>query len=219
MPVPDGFDYDLWLGPAPLAPYTEKRCHFWFRYILDYSGGEMTDRGAHIIDLAQMGNGTDHTGPKYIEGAGDFPQDGLFNSAMSYRVEFNYANGVKLISESVGPRGVKFIGEDGWVFIHVHGGNLEAEPASLLREVIGADEIQLGRSRGHHQDFIQNVLARGECKAPPEVGHRSASMCHLANIAMKCGRRLEWDPDTERFVNDDEANRMLVRSARSPWQL
>lgn len=219
MPVPEGFDYNMWLGPAPQAPYTEKRCHFWFRYNLDYSGGEMTDRGAHIIDLAQQGNGSDRTGPQFIEGAGDFPKDGFFNTAMSYRVEFTYRNGTKLISESVGPRGVKFIGDQGWIFIFVHGGDLAAEPASLLKEVIGANEIHLGRSRGHHQDFIQNVIARGECKAPPEVGHRSASMCHLGNIAMKAGRRLEWNPDTEQFVNDDEANRMLVRSMRSPWQV
>ena len=148
MPVPEGFDYDFWLGPAPAAPYTEKRCHFYFRYILDYSGGEMTDRGAHIIDLGQLGNNTDDTGPISVEGTGQFPEDGLFNTAMSYKFAFEYANGVRLVGESIGPRGIKFEGTDGWIFIHIHGGNLQAEPASLLKEVIGPEEEHLGRSRG-----------------------------------------------------------------------
>jgi len=217
MPVPDGFDYGMWLGPAPAEPYTEMRCHFYFRYILDYSGGEMTDRGAHIIDLAQLGNGTDRTGPTSVEGTGWFPEDGLFNTAMSYSVRFEYANGVTLYVESKGPRGVKFGGDEGWGFVHVHGGQLEAEPASLLSEVIGPEELRLGRSRGHHIDFVNNIKRRGECKAPPEVGHRSASMCHLANIALKRGKKLQWDPDRERFTNDDEANRMLVPHQRAPW--
>ena len=219
MPIPEGFDYDMWLGPAAMVPYTEKRCHFWFRYILDYSGGEMSDRGAHIIDLAQLGNGTDHTGPTTVEGQGWFPEDGLFNTAMSYNFRFEYANGVELLGESVAPRGVKFEGDDGWIFIHIHGGDLEAEPASLLREVIGPNELQLGRSRGHHADFIECVKTRGEPKAPVYVGHHTATMCHIANIAMKLGRKLQWDPAREQFINDNEANRMLVPFQRAPWQV
>ena len=105
MPIPEGFDYNFWLGPAPSAPYTEKRCHFWFRYILDYSGGEMTDRGAHILDLAQLGHGTDHTTPISIEGTGDFPKDGLFNTAMGYSFKFEYADGVQLLGETQVRRG------------------------------------------------------------------------------------------------------------------
>ncbi len=219
MPIPQGFDYDLWLGPAPYEPYTEKRCHFWFRYILDYSGGEMTDRGAHIIDLGQLGNNTDHTGPISVEGEGWFPPDGLFNTAMKYKFQFEYANGVRMIGESKAPRGIRFEGDAGWVFIHIHGGDLEAEPASLLREVIGPNEIRLGRSRGHHVDFIENVKTRGECKAPVEAGHRTATMCHMANIAMRLGRKLRWDPENEQFINDDEANRMMIPSMRTPWTL
>lgn len=217
MPVPAGFDYDLWLGPAPLAPYTEKRCHFWFRYILDYSGGEMTDRGAHIIDLAQLGHGTDGTTPVEYEGKGWFPPEGLFNTAMSYQLHLKYADGVDMLIESISPRGVRFEGSDGWIFIHVHGGDLEAEPKSLLKEVLAPSEIHLGRSRGHHADFVANVKSRGECKAPPEVGHSSGTICHVNNIAMLLGRKLKWDPATEQFINDDEANRMLVRSMRAPW--
>jgi hypothetical protein len=217
MPVPEALDYDMWLGPAAMAPYTEKRCHFYFRYILDYSGGEMTDRGAHIIDLGQLGNGTDMTTPTSVWGQGDFPSDGIFNSAMDYKFGFEYANGVKLLGECVGPRGVKFEGDDGWIFIHIHGGNLRAEPQSLLQEVIGPDELHLGRSRGHHNDFIENVKSRGECKAPVEVGCNTATMCHMANIAMRLDRKLNWDPEAGQFVGDDEANRIMQPSMRAPW--
>ena len=219
MPIPAGFDYNMWLGPAPYEPYTEKRCHFYFRYILDYSGGEMTDRGAHIIDLGQLGNGSDKTGPISVQGDGWFPEDGIFNSAMSYNFEFEYANGVRLIGSTQGPRGIKFEGDDGWIFIHIHGGDLRAEPASVLKEVIGPDELHLGRSRGHHQDFIDCVKTRGEPKAPAYVGHHTATMCHIVNIAMKLKRKLRWDPDKEQFIGDEEANRMLVPSMRSPWQI
>ena len=216
MPVPEHFDYNFWLGPAREAPYTEKRCHFFFRYILDYSGGEMTDRGAHIIDLGQLGNGTDDTTPISVEGKGTFPTEGLFNTAYAYRFEFEYANGVKLIGDDSGPRGVRFEGDAGWIFIHVHGGNLEAEPQSLLREVLGPDELHLGRSLGHHYDFIECVKSRGEPKATVEVGHHSATMCHMANIAMLLGKKLRWDPVKEQF-DDAAANRMLQPSMRAPW--
>jgi len=217
MPVPEGFDYDLWLGPAPSAPYTERRCHFWFRYILDYSGGEMTDRGAHIIDLAQLGNGSDGDGPISVAGSGWFPEVGLFDTAMSYKFRFEYANGVELVGQSIGPRGIRFEGDEGSIFIHIHGGDLEADPAWLLKEVIGPDELHLGRSRGHHLNFIECVKSRNEPTAPVEVGHGTAVMCHIANVAMKLGRKLDWDPATEQFINDDEANRMLTPAMRSPW--
>ncbi|MBX7259407.1 MAG: Gfo/Idh/MocA family oxidoreductase [Candidatus Hydrogenedentes bacterium] len=219
MPVPEELDYDMWLGPAPCAPYTEKRCHFYFRYILDYSGGEVTDRGAHIIDLGQLGNKTDHTGPISVEGTGDFPRDGLFNTAMGYHFEFEYANGVRMICESSGTRGIKFEGTDGWIFIFIHGGNLSASSPALLKEIIGPNEEHLGRSPGHHRDFLNNVKLRGTTFAPPEVGHRTGSMCHLANIAMKLGRKLRWDPDKEQFIGDEEANRRIMPSLRAPWRV
>ncbi len=219
MPIPPGFDYDFWLGPAPMEPYTEKRCHFWFRYILDYSGGEMTDRGAHIIDLGQLGNGTDDTFPISVEGKGFFPKEGLFNTAMSYEFRFEYANGVELLGKSIGPRGIKFEGDKGWIFIYIHGGDLRANPPSLLQETIGPNEIHLGRSKGHHKNFIECVKSRKDPMAPVEVGYHTATMCHMANIAMRLGRKLNWDPQKEMFVNDDEANRMMQPSMRAPWTL
>ncbi len=218
MPVPEGFDYDFWLGPAPWAPYTEKRCHFYFRYNLDYSGGEVTDRGAHIIDIARMGHGSDMTGPMECEGKGDFPRDGFFNTAMDYTFTFRYPDGVEIVCKQQAPRGVKFVGDKGWIFVYIHGGNLEASPSSLLKEIIGPNEIHLGRSPGHHRDFLNNVRSRGDCFAAPEIGHRTATMCHMANIAMRLERPLKWDPDKELFINDDEANRMLHVPQRSPWR-
>lgn len=219
MPVPEGFDYDFWLGPCPYETYTEKRCHFWFRYILDYSGGEMTDRGAHVIDIAQLANGSDDTGPVEIKGTGVFPREGMFNTAYEYSLELTYANGVKMYVTDKEPRGVKFQGTDGWVFVHIHGGNLEADPPSLLTETILANEVQLGRSPGHHADFINAVKNRSLPMAPAEVGHRSATICHLCNIAMTTGKTLHWDPVTERITNDEQANRMTWRPMRGTWSL
>jgi len=219
MEIPAGFDYEMWLGPAPWAPYTEKRCHRWFRFIMDYSGGEIGDRGAHIFDIAQLGNGSDCSGPIEISGCGEVPSEGLFDTFIKYRFECKYANGVRLIGESEGPRGIRFEGSDGWIFIHIHGGDLEASSESLLKEKIRPDEICLGRSRGHHEDFLNAVRTRGQAIAPAEVGHRSASICHLVNIAMLTGRKLQWDPVKELIINDSEANRMLSRPMRSPWYL
>ena len=219
MPVPEGFDYDMWLGPTPWYPYTELRCHFWFRYILEYSGGEVTDRGAHVIDLGQLGNGTDDTGPIEVSGKGDFLRDGLFDIAVKYQFDYTYANGVKMICTSDPPRGIKFEGDKGWIFIHIHGGALEANPPSLLKEIIGPNEIHVGRSPGHHADFLRNVQSRGLPVAHAEVGHRTATMCHLANIAMLTGRTLKWDPVAERITNDEEADKMTSRPMRGEWKL
>ena len=219
MPVPAGLDWDRWQGPAPARPYTTKGSHFWWRFILDYGGGEMTDRGAHIIDLAQLGLGMDASGAVEIAGRGWRPENGLFDTFMRYDFEMVYANGVKLLGQTVAPRGIRFEGTDGWVFIHIHGGRLEAQPASLLRETIGPDEIHLGRTPGHHDNFLHAVRRRCEPFAPAEVGQRTASLCHLTNMAMLLERRLRWDPQAEHVIGDDEANRMLARPMREPWCL
>ena len=219
MPVPEGFDYNMWLGPTPWFPYTEKRCHFWFRYILEYSGGEVTDRGAHVIDLGQLGHGADDSGPVEVVGKGDFIRDGLFDCAVKYQFDFTYADGVKMLCTSNGPRGIKFEGTNGWIFIHIHGGHLEADPPSLLRETIGPNEIHVGRSPGHHQNFLDCVRLRTKPAADAEIGHRTATVCHLGDIAIRLGRKLRWDPAKEHFMGDEEANKMLSRPMRSPWCL
>lgn len=219
QPVPDGLDYDMWLGPAPYKPYTPKRVHFSFRYFSDYAGGSMTDLGAHDNDIAQWGNGTQLTGPVAIEGAGEFPRDGLYDTCMKFKVEYTYANGVKIIcSTDPNPQGtgVRFEGTDGWIYVR---SSMDADPYSVLSSSIGPNEIHLYDSPNHWQNFLDCVKSRGETIAPPEVGHRSVSVCHLGNIALKLGRKLQWDPEQEHFVNDAEADRMLLSPMRGPWTL
>jgi len=219
MPVPDGFDYNFWLGPAAEAAYTLNRCHFWWRFILDYGGGEMTDRGAHILDIAQFGGGYDDTGPIKLKARGVQPKSGLYNTFMNFSFECEYADGVRMIGTNEEPRGIKFIGDKGWVFVGIHNCILSAEPASLLNEKIGDDEIHLGRTTDHHQNFLDAIKTRGQTFAPAEVGHRTATLCHLLNISMLTESPLAWDPKAEQITNNDQANKMLARTMRKPWHL
>jgi len=214
MPIPKGFDYDMWLGQAPWTPYTEKRCHYYFRFIWDYAGGQVTNNGVHALDFVQWANGTDLSGPVEIEGRGEFPEDGLFNTPATWNIEYTYADGVRLLFSS-GMDGVRFEGERGWI----QSSPFDANPKSLLTSVIRPEEIHLYESNDHKQDFLNCIKLRQDPIAHAEIGHRSASICHLGNIAMLTGRKLKWDPDEENFVDDTEANRMLSRPTRSPWHL
>jgi predicted dehydrogenase len=219
MPAPENLDYDMWLGPTPWVPFTKKRTHFWWRYILEYGGGEMTDRGAHIIDLAQLGNETDDSGPYEISGKGEAPRDGLFNTFMKFDFQCRYANGVNMIGACEQPRGLRFVGTEGWIFIHIHGGRLEAHPESLLRSVILPEEIHLRRSPGHHQDFLNSIKSRQQPIASAEIGHRTATICHLINIAMLTEQKLNWDVSKEQIMNSPEAHRLLKKPMRAPWTI
>jgi len=219
MPVPEGFDYDMWLGPAPWAPYTKDRCHYYFRGILDYSGGTLTDWGAHLLDTAQWANDTEHTGPVEVEGKGIFFTGGLYNIAKIYHIEYKYANGVVLIIESGGVV-IRFEGTEGWIGNSRWRGPLEASSKSILDSVIGPDEIHLYTCRaGEHRNFLDCVRSRKAPYFPAEIGHRCCTVAHLGNISMLLGRKLKWDPQKEEFINDQEANRMLSRPMRSPWRL
>ena len=222
MPVPAGLDYEMWLGPAPWASYTEKRCHWNFRWILDYSGGQVTDWGAHHIDIAHWGMGCDQTGPVEVAGRGTFPSDGLWNAAVDYDFSCTYADGVtmRVASNNHCRQGVHFVGDRGWV--HITRGGLDAHPKNLLKEKIGPEEIHLARPsgehrQGHRRDFLDCVKSREQTIAPVEVGHRSAIPAHLGNITMMLGRTIRWDPEREVILNDPGANRMLGRTLRSPW--
>ncbi|MHC4123905.1 MAG: Gfo/Idh/MocA family oxidoreductase [Planctomycetota bacterium] len=218
-PVPEGFDYDMWLGPAQEAPYTAARCHRNFRWILDYSGGMLTDWGAHLLDTAQWGNDTEHTGPIEIDGKGIFPKEGLYNTAEEYHIEYKYANGVRLIISS-GGCGIRFEGSEGWVGNTGWRGNLEASSESILESVIGPSDVHLYTCRfGEHRNFLDCVRSRKDPYFPAEVGHRCFTILHLGNISMLLGRKLQWDPEREICVDDVEANRMLLRPMRSPWHL
>ena len=217
-PVPEGFNYDIWLGPAPWAPYCPARCHVNFRWILDYSGGQVTDWGGHHPDCAQWGMGTEDTGPVEIRNAkGEFPRDGLYNTATEYYFECIYDNGVKLIVSNRERGGLTFEGTEGKVW--ANRGRHDAEPKSILDSKIGPDEINLYRSSNHFRNFIDCVISRNQPVAPIETAHRSITISHLGNIAMLLGRDLKWDPEKEGFINDDEANRMVWRPMRSPWHL
>jgi hypothetical protein len=218
-PIPDGFDYEMWLGPAPWVPYHKDRCLYNFRFNLDYSGGQTTNYGAHSNDLAQWANNTELSGPVEIEDMGsEWPTDGLFTTATKVGFRALYANGVELICKT-GPENmqVRFEGTKGWIQYGYRG--YTSEPANLQKVTLGPNDIRLGDSTNHHQNFLDSIKTRTDPAAPVEIGHRSATVCHLGNIAMKLKQKLQWDPELESFIENDEANRMLERSIRSPWHL
>jgi predicted dehydrogenase len=231
MPVPDGFDYEQWLGPAPAAPYHKDRCFYRFRFILDYSGGQVTNFGAHSLDIAQWALGADDTGPiEYEDAGGQWPPKGsLFTTATRVAFRARYANGVELLCETRPPGfGARFYGSEGWIEYSYDG--VKSEPASLARSVIGRDEIHLpvsnpartaetseSRSSDHIRNFLDAVKSRRDPIEPVEVGHRTATICHLGNIVMQFKRKLRWDPVKEAFLGDEEANRLLGRPMRAPW--
>jgi len=219
MPVPKYLDYDMWLGPAPWTPYSKDRLPYSWRWILDYSGGQLTDWGAHLVNIAQWGNNTDHTGPVTVEGKGEFGKKGLYNTTTRYHIEYEYANGVKLVISS-GTPSIRFEGTEGWVGNHGWEAPLQAEPKSILDSVIGPDEIHLYTCRGGEQrNFLDCVKSRRPCYYTAESGHRTFTITHIGNISMMLGRKLNWDPVNEHFINDEQANRMLSRAKRSPWHL
>jgi predicted dehydrogenase len=207
----------MWLGPAPWAPYCDNRTHYNFRHILDYSGGKLCDWGAHHIDVAQWGLDRLESGPVRIEGVGEYPEDGLWDAAVHFDFTATYDDGVELRVWDRFPQGVKFIGSDGWVF--VRRGFIDAQPKNLLTTQIGPNEVHLYPSGDHRQNFLDCVRTRGVPAAPIEHAHRTITIAHLANIAMQSGRVVRWDPQTERIVGDDAANRLLGRASRSPWRL
>jgi predicted dehydrogenase len=228
QPVPEGLDYDLWLGPAPWAPYTYQRCRPWTQeesysnwyHISDYClGGIGGYWGVHHVDIGQWGHGTDDSGPVEIEGTAVFPKDGLADCAVSWKVYHKYADGVTMIymDNEQHKQGVTFQGTDGWV--HVNRQGIWAEPQSLLTSVIGPDEIHLTQSKGHQRNFLDAVKTRGQTICPVDVAVRTDTICHLTDICTRLGRKLTWDPQKEDFVNHPEARRMLSRPMRSPWHL
>lgn len=217
MPVPKELDYDMWLGPAPWAPYNKDRCHWNFRWVLDYSGGMLTDWGAHLLDGAQWGNDTEYTGPVEVEGKGVFCNDGLYDTAKEFKIEYKYASGVQLIVTS-GTPSLRFEGTEGWIGNRGWRAPLEAEPKSILNSVIGPNEVHLYTCpAGEQRNFLDCVKSRKDCYFPPEIGQRCFTIAHIGNISMILGRKLKWDPKKELFINDEQANRMLSRSMRSPW--
>ena len=241
-PDPREFDYDMWLGPAPWSDYTFQRAAsraegspgYWM-HIHDYCLGCLSGAwGIHHVDIAQWGNDSDDTGPLEIEGTGTLPSDGLCDTPITWWVEHSYANGVQMIhternqaarefpqfkSEALqySGVGVLFIGTDGWVI--VSRGGIDAAPKSLLQETFDSTAVRLPVSNNHKRNFLECVRSRKQTISPIEAAIRSDTICHLDDIAIRLGRKLRWNPQREEFVNDDQANRMLTRPMRSPWQL
>ena len=219
QPVPPELDWEMWLGPAPSAPYTKDRVHFNFRWIWDYSGGIICDWGAHLFDTAQWGNDTERSGPVEVEGTGTHWEGGLYNTVKDYNVTYRYANGVVMTCTPGNPS-IKFIGTDGWVGNRGWLGAVEASSKDILNSVIGPNELHLYTNpAGEHRDFLDCVKSRKDPYFPVDVGHRVSTVCHLANICLRLGRKLKWDPKQEHFLNDPEADAMMHRPLRSPWKL
>lgn len=240
MPVPSNLDYDRWLGSTPDVYYTLDRVHSqtnlndrpgWLR-CEQFGAGMITGWGAHHIDIAHWGMGTEYTGPIELEGSAQFPTSGLWNVHGDFKVTAKYANGVTMHIGGDNPNGVKFEGSEGWIF--VTRGNVgvtasdptgagkasdafNASDPKILTSVIEPNEVHLYDSPDQHQNWLECIVSRRQPVAPVEVAHRSCSACLLAHISMKLPRKLYWDPIKERFKNDDEANSMLSRPQRYPY--
>lgn len=217
--VPKDFDYQTWLGPAPEAPYCPARTHVNFRWNLDYSGGMVTDWGAHHLDIAQWGMGTDHTGPVEIKNPRvKWSKDPVWNTAVEFYFECIYENGVKLIvgsDVSRAPRGITFHGSEGNIW--VSRGSYKVTPEKIDSTVIGEQEIHLYKSENHYRNFIDCVISRQPTAAPAEIGHRSVTIAHLGNIALLLNQDLKWNPEKEEFLENFAANQLRSRVMREPW--
>jgi predicted dehydrogenase len=230
-PVPPYLDYEMWQGQAPAAPYCEGRVHWNFRWNLAYSGGMITDWGAHMIDIAQWGNDTEKTGPVEVEGKGQWPaKDALYNTATTFDLNYRYANGVTMNLVSKGP-GIRFEGTEGWVECQGWRAGIKASKPEIAED-LGPDAKQVyrpieivkagdGGKGGEHTNFVDCVKKRKPCYGPFETGHRTITIAHIANCAMLLGRKLKWDPEKERFDGDEEANAMpmIDRKQREPWTI
>ncbi len=217
---PSHLDYNFWLGPAPYAPYCPARVHMNWRWNLDIGGGQLMDWIGHHLDIAHWGLGFDSTGPVEVEGYGEYSRAGIWNSPTRYLFTAKYADKIS-ITIAGGHKnikmGTKWTGEYGWVY--VDRGQFETHPSYLKQDIIGTNEIRLYNSRDHHQNFLDCVKSRKQTITPAETAHRSASVGHLGMISIKLGRKIKFDPQTETILNDSEAERLLGRSYRSPWQL
>lgn len=217
---PAHLDYDFWLGPAQVAPYCPARIHKNWRWHLDYGGGQLLDWVGHHLDIAHWGLGFDDTGPLEIEGVGEYPATGLWNTATRYRLTASYTNDITMIIAGGHDdirRGTKWIGDAGWVWVDRAG--IEASDPKLLHEKFMPHEIHLYRSPGHQRQFIDCVKTRGRTLTPADVAHRSATPGHLGQIAMLLGRKIQWDPTNEKIIGDPQATCMLSRPMRAPWTL
>jgi predicted dehydrogenase len=221
VPVPKGLDWEFWQGPTPDVPYVKERCHYEFRWWYEYSGGKLTDWGAHHNDIAQWGLGTDDTGPIAVTGTGVTPSKkaNSYNCHPHFAVTYTYADGTSLVTTSDGENGNRFIGDKGWLF--VNRSRIEASEKALIDEPLPKDATRLYVSNDHMTNFLDGVRTRKRPVCDVSIGHRSATICHMGAIALRLGIPLQWDPSAERFVGPraDLGNKMVAREMRSPWKL
>lgn len=218
--APECLDWDMWCGPTEVVDYMPERSHGSFRWWLDYSGGMLTDWGAHHVDIAQWGLGTDRTGPISIEAVGRGPVIGqdCYSTFPEFDVDCIYENGVNLHITNKGENGVRFQGEEGWIF--VSRGKIESSDPKLIDDKFPENATRLYKSDDHMGNFIDCMRSRKQPICDAEIGHRSVSICHMSNISLRLGgRKLNWDPKKEEFINDKEANAMLSRPARKQWKV
>lgn len=226
-PVPDsappqGFDFDRWLGPAPERPYNKNRVHYLFRFFWDYSGGQQTNFGAHHLDIAQWGLGMDESGPVSAEGSAVFNPDGWYETPDSTNIKYTYDNGVVLNCRQVPDtpskkQGTEFVGEKGSLF--VYRGGIIANPPELLKSVEVPKIVNRDANIAHVDNFLDCIKTRKKPAADISIGHRSATVCHLGNIAVRTGKKIQWDPKQETIVGDADAAKWLSKEYRKPYEL
>ncbi|MCP4611241.1 MAG: Gfo/Idh/MocA family oxidoreductase [Planctomycetes bacterium] len=225
-PVPSGFDYNLWLGPAPVSPFCPQRVSrgneicYWY-YISDYTTGFISGNGVHFVDIAQWGIGDENKPLDVHTLSADIPADGLVDDAVAWQSEVIYENGVRMSYSNEGnphPDGIRFIGTDGWIHI-TGGGTLSASRMDVIKSVVGPNEIHLYDSLGHHRNFLDCIKTRQPAAASVEIGHHATTTCNLVEISARLGRKVKWNSGTERFTGDEIANRLISRSMRAPWRV
>jgi predicted dehydrogenase len=222
-PVPDSdppkeLDYEFWLGPAPQRPYNEKRVHYLFRFFWDYSGGQMTNFGAHHLDIAQWGLGMDESGPVGVEGKASYHKDKWFETPEKQEITYTYANGVVMTCSMREKGGTRFIGDKG--FIYVNRGVFETDlPGISAKTMLKEGDVHLYASGNHHKNWLDCIVSRKAPICEAEIGHRSATVCHLGNIACRLSRKVAFDPAKETCPDDKEAAAMLSKPYREPWKL
>jgi predicted dehydrogenase len=237
MPVPENFNFDRWLGPVAQQEYMEGRCHPQHSFsdrpgwitTEDFGLGMITNWGAHHIDIAQWAMGQELGGPLTIEAKADFMIDDIWTVHQGYHVKMRYPNDVEVILDDKFENGLKFEGDEGWIFCKRgtakvtesdpdgpadEQGALRTSKANLLSP-LGADAKRLPRSKNHYVNWIDSILANEDPIAPVDQSARSLEACAAAWIGMKLNRKLTWDVSTESFVNDDEANALCDRTPRS----
>jgi len=212
--VPEGLDYDLWLGPAPVAPYTHDRVIGVGRWVIyDYALGFIAGWGAHPLDIAHWGY--PHIPVEY-SGTGHIPTEGLFDTVVKWNIRGRYASGVEFTLTTGGDK-TTFVGTEGWVAPSRSG--ISAEPASLLQVKIKPQEVHLLQDNHHYRNFLDCVLTRSTPASDIDSAVQSDFMSHLGDIAIRTGRTIGWDPERERIVDDPQAERRMTRAMRAPWRV